>query len=50
ASAKTLTLAANYAATFAPINTQDLLQHFTLNMVVIFLWDTALNTLDKLFN
>lgn len=47
ASAKTLNLVANRAAAFAPIDFQDLLQRFTLDAAALFLWGTALNTLDQ---
>ncbi|KAI0298782.1 cytochrome P450 [Multifurca ochricompacta] len=46
-SAKTLNLIANRAATYAPIDIQDLLQRFTLDAAALFLWGTALNTLDQ---
>lgn len=46
-SAKTLNLVANRAAAFAPIDFQDLLQRFTLDAAALFLWGTALNTLDQ---
>jgi hypothetical protein len=45
-SAKTLNLIANRAAADAPIDIQDLLQRFTLDSAALFLWGTALNTLD----
>jgi cytochrome P450 len=46
-STKTLDLIANRAATDAPIDVQDLLQRFTLDAAALFLWGTALNTLDQ---
>ncbi|KAI0249414.1 cytochrome P450 monooxygenase CYP63 [Lactifluus subvellereus] len=46
-STKTLDLIANRAATGAPIDVQDLLQRFTLDAAALFLWGTALNTLDQ---
>ena len=47
ASAKTLNLIANRAAAYAPIDFQDLLQRFALDSAALFLWGTALNTLDQ---
>jgi hypothetical protein len=46
-SAKTLNLIASRAAADAPIDIQDLLQRFTLDSAALFLWGTALNTLDQ---
>ncbi|KAH8983624.1 cytochrome P450 monooxygenase CYP63 [Lactarius akahatsu] len=46
-SAKTLNLIANRAAAYAPIDIQDLLQRFALDSAALFLWGTALNTLDQ---
>jgi hypothetical protein len=46
-SAKTLNLFASRAAADAPIDVQDLLQRFTLDAAALFLWGTALNTLDQ---
>ncbi|KAF8261166.1 cytochrome P450 [Lactarius quietus] len=47
ASAKTLNLIANRSASYAPIDIQDLFQRFTLDAAALFLWGTALNTLDQ---
>jgi hypothetical protein len=46
-SAKTLNLVADRAAADAPIDIQDLLQRFALDSAALFLWGTALNTLDQ---
>ena len=42
-----MNLIANRAAAYAPIDIQDLLQRFTLDAAALFLWGTALNTLDQ---
>jgi len=46
-STKTLNLIANRAAAYAPIDIQDLLHRFSLDSAALFLWGTALNTLDQ---
>jgi len=46
-SGKTLNLIASRAATYAPIDMQDLLQRLTLDAAALFLWGHALNTLDQ---
>jgi len=47
ASAKTLNLIANRSASYAAIDIQDLFKRFTLDAAALFLWGTALNTLDQ---
>ena len=46
-SAKALNLISNRAASYQPIDVQDLLQRFTLDAAALFLWGHALNTLDQ---
>ncbi|KAH9963632.1 cytochrome P450 monooxygenase CYP63 [Russula dissimulans] len=46
-SAKALNLMSNRAASYQPIDIQDLLQRFTLDAASLFLWGHALNTLDQ---
>ncbi|KAI0271299.1 cytochrome P450 [Gloeopeniophorella convolvens] len=46
-SVKTLDLISGRAARYAPIDIQDLLSRFALDAAALFLWGTALNTLDQ---